>query len=346
LRSESGEAALNPPVGGLFAFVKRYVPAIVSLTLLGAAILYLASRKDQISAVLAAWRRIDTLDLVGAIGLIIVSQLCVAWRCRIILEADGLHRPALFWSNLRIQMVTLFASHGAIVPGFADVAKATMLKLRFNISTARSVKLVIYERMCSVIGYMMAGLLTTPLLFFLQVRSVLVVVPLLLWLAGFIMLAVIVILANRHISTGYASIDWLISTFVRLGQLYQQRRSFIELFLCALMQLLLVATTFLLLSRAMAMPIEPVFIFLFMPFIFFVASLPVFYMGWGGREAVVIMTLGAAAHLPTSESLALSAAYGVIIFLASLPGAGFWAMRPSMRKVVNEKLSSSTKPGD
>jgi hypothetical protein len=105
--------------------------------------------------------------------------------------------------------------------------------------------------------------------------------------------------------------------------------------------LLLVATTFLVLSRAMAMPIEPVFIFLFMPFIFFVASLPVFYMGWGGREAVVIMTLGAVAHLPTSEALGLSAAYGVTVFLASPPGALLWLMRPSMRKAVDGKRSFS-----
>jgi hypothetical protein len=332
LRSESGEAVVNPPFAGLIAVLKRSAPAIVSLILLGAAILYLASRKDQISAVVAAWRRIDTLDLVAAVGLIIISQLSVAWRCRVILEGDGLRRSDLFWANLRIQMVTLFAAHGAIIPGFADVAKATMLKLRFDISATRSVKFVIYERMCSMIGYMMVGLLATLPLFFLQVRPVLVVVPLALWLAGFVMLAVILVLANWHISTGYATLDRLISTFVRVGQLYLQRRSFIELFLCALTQLLLVAATFLLLSRAMAMPIEPAFIFLFMPLIFLVASLPVFYMGWGGREAAVIMTIGAVAHLPTSESLALSAAYGVIIFLASLPGAAFWFMRPSMRK--------------
>ena len=332
MRSEAGEATLNPAIGGPIAFLKRNFPAIISLVLLVAAILYLASRDDKLSAVVAAWRRIDMLDLAGAIGLILISQLSVAWRCRVILEGDGLHRPDLFWANLRIQMVTLFAAHGAVIPGFADVAKATMLKLRFNISAARSVKFVVYERVCSVIGYMMVGLLATPPLFFLQVPPLLVVGPLLLWLAGFVMLGVILALANRHISTGYATFDWLISTFVQVGQLYQHRRSFMELFLCALMQLVLVAMTFFLLSHAMEVPIDPMFIFLFMPFIFFISSLPVFYMGWGGREAVVIMTLGSVAHLPISEALALSAAYGVIIFLASLPGAALWLMRPSMRK--------------
>jgi lysylphosphatidylglycerol synthase-like protein len=333
LRSESGEAILNPPIGGLIALLKRNAAATVSLILFGAAILYLASRNEELAAVVTAWRRIDTVDLAGAVGLIIISQLSVAWRCRVILESDGLHRPDLFWVNLRIQMVTLFAGYGAIVPGFAEVAKATMLKLRFNISAARSVKLVVYERMCAVIGYMMVGLLATPPLFFLQVRPLLVIGPLLLWLVGFVMLGVILVLASRDIFTGYSTFDWLISNLVRVGQLYQQRRSFIELFLSALMQLLLVAMTFLLLSHAMATPIEPVFIFLFTPLIFLVASLPVFYMGWGGREAIVIMTLGTVAHLPTSESLALSAAYGVVMFLASLPGAALWLMRPSMRKV-------------
>jgi uncharacterized membrane protein YbhN (UPF0104 family) len=329
---EASAAALNPPIGGLIAFLKRNAPAIVSLIFLGAAILYLASRKDQISAVLAAWRRIDTPDLLGAIVLIIFSQLCVAWRCCIVFEGDGLRERNLFSPNLRIQMVTLFAAHGAGIPGLTDIAKATMVKQRFGISAVRSVKLVVYERTCSVLGYMMVGLLATPALYFLQVRPLLVVVPLMFWLVGIAILAVILLLVNRQTFTGYAPIDRLISTFVRVGQLYKQRRSFMALFLCALIQLLLIATTFLLLSRAMAMPIEGAVIFLFMPLIFLVASLPIFYMGWGGREAVVIVTLGSVAHLPTSESLALSAAFGVVVFLASLPGAALWFMRPSMRK--------------
>jgi uncharacterized membrane protein YbhN (UPF0104 family) len=321
--------------------LRRHLPAIISLLLLGAAVLYLVLRNDQLSAVLTTWRRIDTPHLVTAIALMILAQLAVGWRCRVILEGDGLREPNMFWPLVRIQMVTLFAAHGAIVPGFAEAAKATMLKLRFDISAARSVKLVIYERICTAIGFMMVGLLATPPLFLLEMPPLLVIVPLSLWLAGLVMLAAILVLANRNISTGYARIDWFISSFLQVGQLYHRRRSFIELFLSAFAQLLLVAMTFLLLSRAMAMPIEPLLIFLFMPFIFFVASLPVFYMGWGGREAVVIMTLGTVAHLPTAGALALSAAYGVTVFLASPLGALLWLMRPSMRRAIDEKRSFS-----
>jgi hypothetical protein len=321
------------------ASLRRHLPAIISLLLLGSAVLYLVLRNDQLLAALATWRRIDTPDLVGAIGLVILAQFVVAWRCRVILEGDGLREPQMFWSLGRIQMVTLFAAHGAIIPGFADVAKATMLKLRFDVSAARSVKLVVYERICTAVGFIMVGLLAAPPLFLLQVPSLLVILPLLLWLVGLVMLTIILVLANRRVSTGHAKIDWIVSSFLQVSQLYHRRRSFIELFLSAFAQLLLVATTFLLLSRAMALPIEPMFIFLFTPFIFFVASLPVFYLGWGGREAVVIMTLGAVAHLATSEALALSAAYGVAVFLASPLGALLWLMRPSMRRAVTEKRS-------
>jgi hypothetical protein len=87
-------------------------------------------------------------------------------RCRIIFEGDGLGRCGAFWPNLRIRLVTLFAAHGFIIPGLSDVAKATMFKLHFGISAAQSAKLVVYKRICAIVGYMMVGLLTTIALLF------------------------------------------------------------------------------------------------------------------------------------------------------------------------------------
>jgi len=52
-------------------------------------------------------------------------------------------------------------------------------------------------------------------------------------------------------------------------------------------------------------------VILFMPFISFIASLPIFYLGWGAREAAVILTVGASAPLSPPESVALSVAFGV-----------------------------------
>ena len=97
------------------ALLRRHLPEIISLLLLGAALLYLVLRNDQLSAVLATWRRIDMPHLVTAVALMSLAQLTVAWRCRVILEGDGLREPRVFWSLAHSHRVTLLAARGADV---------------------------------------------------------------------------------------------------------------------------------------------------------------------------------------------------------------------------------------
>jgi len=61
-----------------------------------------------------------------------------------------------------------------------------------------------------------------------------------------------------------------------------------------------------------------------------VSALPIFYQGWGGREAIVVATIGGVGQVTNAEAIALSIAFGIVIFLASLPGAVVWIMQPSM----------------
>jgi Lysylphosphatidylglycerol synthase TM region len=313
-------------------FIRRNLPAIISLTLLAASVAYIGLRQNLVSSVLAAWGRIDAPHIFGAIAFNLLVQCAVAWRCSVIYRGDGLRSRRMFLPNLRIQLVTLFAGHCAIVPGFAEVAKGTLVKLRFDIAVVRAMKLIIYERVCSAVGYMMIGLLVLPLAFAYDVPTWLIVAPLTAWLGCLAILAMLMIMAKRPTSTRFGKFDRYITAFVRIGDLYHDRRSFADLFLCALLQTSLVSISFVLLARGMSLSIAPGIIFLFMPFILFISSIPIFYMGWGGREAAVIMTLGAVGHIPTTDSLALSAAYGVVVLLSALPGAGFWLLRPSMRK--------------
>jgi hypothetical protein len=102
----------------------------------------------------------------------------------------------------------------------------------------------------------------------------------------------------------------------------------------SLFQMISMACVFIILAAGMHIAVPPVRAMLFMPLIFFVSSLPIFYLGWGAREAIVIATLGSAATVSTAEAVALSVGFGVIVFLSSLPGALFWLLRPSMRKAI------------
>lgn len=310
----------------------RNLPALISLALLAAAIAYISRQQDRLAAIVTAWRHIGLLEILGATAFMIATQLVIAWRCSLIYERNGLARPNLFLSNARLQLIALFASHGAVVPGFADVAKGTLIKLRFGVPVTLAMKLVVYERICTAAGIMMVGVLVLPLSFFYHLPPSLVLVPAAMWLGGLTGLALLIWLGQRHISTGQPTLDRLVRGLTDVGDLYRDRRTFVLLLVSAIVQIGLIDACFLLLAHGMALPIAPTIIFLFVPFIVFVFSLPVFYLGWGGREAMVIMTIGSVAHLATADALALSAAYGVIVLLAAVPGAVFWLLRPSMRK--------------
>jgi hypothetical protein len=82
---------------------------------------------------------------------------------------------------------------------------------------------------------------------------------------------------------------------------------------------------------------------LFKPFIFLVSSLPIFYQGWGGREAVVILTIGGMSTVTTAQAIALSIAIGVVVALSSIPGAVFSMTRPSMRKSVRLEVGNRSR---
>jgi hypothetical protein len=43
----------------------------------------------------------------------------------------------------------------------------------------------------------------------------------------------------------------------------------------------------------------------------------------------------------SAQSIALSVAFGVVVFISSLPGAVFWMMRPSMRKFVQVEVEQT-----
>ena len=109
----------------------------------------------------------------------------------------------------------------------------------------------------------------------------------------------------------------------------------------SVVQLLSFAVVYIVLAHSMELAVPWWYIVLYMPLIFFVSSLPIFYQGWGGREAIIIFAMGDLGTVTTAQSIALSIAFGVVVFIASLPGAVFWIMRPSMRKAVKLEVEQT-----
>jgi hypothetical protein len=78
---------------------------------------------------------------------------------------------------------------------------------------------------------------------------------------------------------------------------------------------------------------------LFVPVIQIVNNLPIFYMGWGGREAAMWGTIGLIADAPHNQVIALSIAYGLLAMLVTLPGGMLlalarWRHKPAVQRTA------------
>lgn len=263
-----------------------------------------------------------------------------AWRVKIITAAEGIggvdYRP-LF----RIQLVSQFISYGAPIAAMSDVAKAAMLKLRFNLLIGQSIRIILYERVCGALGAVIIGLIATTCQFAIPTPATLIEIQFLVWAAGLVGGIVILAIGGLHIRSGIGLFDRAARTFIVLGNMLRRTAVTGQLLLVSFGQLIGFALVFIALARGMHLPISDTRIVLFMPFIFLISSLPVFYQGWGGREAVVILTIGGLGTVSTAQAVALSVAFGVVVFISSIPGAMFWLMRPSMRKFVHMEVEQT-----
>jgi hypothetical protein len=308
---------------------KSWIGLASSLLLLGA--IFALLRGNNVASVLEVWRRLDPISLVGAVILAMAIQLTAAWRLQIIMSAD--HSAANLASLTRIQLLSLFIAHGAPISVLADLAKVFILALRCNLSSAHALRLIVYERALGAIGLVCTGAI------FLVFQILVVPIPapvlqieVLLWAGGIIGIGVLIVLSRLHVVTRFALLNRIIHGVFRLGSMLLQPSFAMLLLSAAVLQAILTGLCFLVLAQAMHLTVSGLQVMLFMPFISFIASLPIFYLGWGAREAAVILTIGASAPLSPPESLALSVGFGVCVFLTSLPGGIFWLMRPSMRK--------------
>jgi glycosyltransferase 2 family protein len=316
----------------------RWVAFASSLLLL-AAIIYILKREQGLATLLDIWKETDRSAFLVGVGIMLAVHIVAAWRIKIILNAEGAEAGLL--SLFRIQLISQFVAHGAPISALADLARAAMLKLRFNLTVGRSVRVVFYERIAGALGTVISGIIALIGQLFVPVPHTLLFAQTLLWAAGLFGTATLIAISRLHIDTGIDLLDRITRAVLGVGQLLTHTRIALSLILAAILQVIEISAVFIVLAIGMHISASPLQILLFMPLIFFVSSLPIFYLGWGAREAVVIATIGHGGGITAAEAVAISVAYGVIVFVSSLPGAVFWLMRPSMRKAVRAEVATN-----
>jgi hypothetical protein len=307
--------------------------AFASSLLLFTAILYLLSRKQGLDAVIDVFRRTDTIPFCIAVVLMLLVQAVSAYRVKIITAAEALHSIG-YQSLFRIQLISQFIAYGAPISALSDLAKAAMIKLRFSLPVGQSVRIVLYERICGALGAVAVGVIATIGQLAISTPRSLVEIQFAVWAVGILVGAAILAISGLNLTSGIGLVDRAARAVTTLAAILRQPTVASQLFLVSLLQLIGFATVFLMLAQGMHIPASRLHVVLFTPFIFLISSLPIFYQGWGGREAVIILTIGGMGNVTSAQSVALSVVFGVAVALSSLPGALFWMMRPSMRKSV------------
>ena len=314
--------------------------AFGSSLLLFAAIIFILRREHGLATLVDIWRRTDRSAFFLGIAIMLGVHVAAAWRIKIIMNAE--QNAASLRSLFRIQLISQFVAHGAPISALADLARAAMIKLRFNLAVGQSVRIVFYERICGALGAVICGIFALVVqLFVVPVSHSLLLAQSILWTAGTLGTAVLIAISRLHFKTGIELLDRIARAVLGVGHLLVRPRIAFSLTLASVVQVFGMALVFIVLAAGMHIDASALRIMLFMPLIFFVSSLPIFYLGWGAREAIVIATIGQSAGTTAAEAVAISVAFGVIVFVTSLPGAVFWLMRPSMRKAVQVEVAAN-----
>jgi uncharacterized membrane protein YbhN (UPF0104 family) len=314
--------------------------AFASSLFLLAAILILLSRREGLDAIVAAWNRTDPVAFCLAVLLMLFVQAISTCRVKTITSAEGLCDVG-YLSLLRIQLISQFIAYGAPIAAISDVAKAAMLKLRFNLPIGQSIRIIFYERVCGALGAAVIGLIATLCQLVVPEPATLLDIQFSIWGVSLLGGAVLFAIGGRHIKSGIGLFDRAARTLILLGTMLRRPLVTSQMLLVSFAQIVVLAFIFMVLAHGMYLPVSRVSILLFMPFIFLISSLPIFYQGWGGREAVVILTIGSLGTMNSAQAVALSVAFGVVVLVSSIPGAIFWMMRPSMRKLVQHEVEQA-----
>jgi uncharacterized membrane protein YbhN (UPF0104 family) len=323
--------------------IKGLIGVAVSLLLLG--LIFILLRSKSADSLLDVWSRLGIVSLLMAVACVLAATLAGAWRLQAIVRTANKVETKLA-SLLRLQLVSQFVAHGAPISALADVAKVAILSLRFSLSPGASLRIVVYERVLGAIAVIFLGTIALAFQFVFSVPTHVLKIEAFIWTAGIIGIAVLIGLSRLKIVTGIALLDKAIKGIFAIGDLLLQPRLVSALLVSSALQLFLMAVAFIVLATSMHLTIPAYQVLLSMPFVFFVASLPIFYLGWGGREAAVVLTLGSVSSISSSEAVALSVAFGVSFLLAALPGGVFWLIRPSMRKAARDRAHDLLRPND
>jgi uncharacterized membrane protein YbhN (UPF0104 family) len=261
---------------------------------------------------LAGVRSVDAEALAAAAGIAVLTTLCCAWRWKIVARGLGveLSLPAAVAAYYRSQFLNVTLPGGVVGDVHRGVSHGRDVR-----DVGRGLRAVAWERSA---GQLVQAVLTVVVLLVLPspVRSSMPFVA-----AGVAVALLAVVLVVKARSAGEESVVARIRTAVTrdIRDALLARRAWLVIALTSALVVAGHAITFMIAARAAGATAPPL-VMLPLALIAMTGMVLPSAGGWGPREGVTAWTF-AAAGLGAQRGVTTAVVYGVMVFVACLPGA-------------------------
>lgn len=296
--------------------MKRALPALVSaIVLLGA--VWLWRDRIDLAAVGGRLAAIDPLIAGFALALYVGFSPLNAWRLKLVSAwAAGTRAPYL--ALLRLTCIGYFVAVASPIGLLGDAAKVALLRPLDGFTWRSSLQSIFCDRASGAVFCACLGALLLPARFASGATPSLALeaAVFVLALGGTAMLLALrprLPLAGAKL---WQALGWLLGALARLFD--GARRVAAQLGFAAA-NVLLTLAIMLLLARGMGIRASALQMLQFVPIIILVSALPLLYLGWGGREMIMVSTVGSLPGVSASDALSLAIALGGLALLAAFP---------------------------
>jgi uncharacterized membrane protein YbhN (UPF0104 family) len=283
-------------------------------------------------------RRTAGLPLAVAAAIALPTTVCCAWRWSLVARGLGANvaLPAAIGAYYRSQFLNTILPGGVV----GDVHRAVRHGREVG-DVARGLRAVAWERTAgqlvqTVLAVIVLVLLPSPVRTFMPVVMISVI-------AGGLAAVALSRAVPHGRSSRWARVLRAAATDLREGLL--ARRGCPGIVLASTVVVAGHATTFLIAARTAGSTASTVRLLPLALLVLLAMGVPTSIGGWGAREGVAAWAFGAAG-LGAAQGVATAVVYGVMVFVANLPGAGIliasWLLRNTPRAALPQWRRSVT----
>lgn len=231
-----------------------------------------------------------------------------------------------YYKAVKITWLGGFLALSTPFSALGDVARAGLMKLLMRVSIGDSIQVILFDRGFALFSLLLFALLNSLWCIQLIQQHWLFVAEIIMP-AGSLLLLAFVLIAHQFIKWPDNHIsNYFKITLDQLSYLFKQPICVTQQIVITFFNLVLYVGTFIALAHALNFSFHVSNLILFSPLILIINNMPFFYLGWGGREAVLLLLAPFLAPNVDSEViLAVSMGYGVLFMIVTLLG-GFYLL--------------------